>query len=143
MTSADALEELKRFLKSRSASLDTLSVRDGIDAMIDFYRTVRTDDCDLESDGDMLLFQWGTYGRGRFEVDITRQFVRAGGEDEDIWQLSLTFAFAPNAIPSGNRWCASPAELEEFATFVTTHSALAATENETPVGIELNFEAAG
>jgi len=143
MKSADALHEFERFLKSRGASVNSVSVPDGIDAMIEFYRDTRADDCALDSDGDMLLFQWGTYDWGdgpRFEVEITRQFIRDGGEDEDIWQLSLTFVCSPTAIASGNRWCAMPSDLSEFAKFVRSHSAYVAS---VPLQVELNFEPAG
>lgn len=146
MKSSDALKEFERFLKSRGANVDTLSVRDGIDAMIDFYQTVRADDCAVDNDGDMLLLQWGTYdwGQGpRFELGVTRQFIRDGGEDEDIWQLSLKFLFEPNAIESGNRWCASPAELDEFVTFVRTHASQAVAPGARPLGVEVSFEEAG
>jgi hypothetical protein len=46
MKSADALQEFERFLKSRGMSVDTLSARDGINAMIEFYRNTRADDCE-------------------------------------------------------------------------------------------------
>jgi hypothetical protein len=146
MNSRNALHELDRLLGARELSVDKLSVSDGIDAMLDFYRSTRADDCSLDADGDMLLFQWGTYdwGQGeRFELDLTRQLTPNGGEDEDIWQLSLTFMFPPNAIVAGDRWCATPADLAEFARFVRSHAAYAAAVQATPVRIELDFESAG
>ena len=62
--------------------------------MLAFYGSVRFDDVDLAADGDMLLYQWGAYDWGEgesFEFDITRQLILGTGEDEDIFQLSLTF----------------------------------------------------
>ena len=47
--------------------------------MVIFYKNERADDCDIDSDGE------------HFEFDITRQFIGASCEDEEIWQLSLTF----------------------------------------------------
>jgi hypothetical protein len=144
MKSADALHEFKRFLKKGGANVEALSVRQGIDAMIEFYRSTRADDCDLDRDGDMLLFQWGTYdwGQGRrSELDITRQFIPAGREDEDIWQLSLTFLFDPNLNANENRWCMSPTELDDFVAFVGSRAAYLATADGTPVAVELDFEA--
>ena len=94
----------------------------------------------------MLLFQWGSHdwGKGRhFELDITRQFITDDGEDEDIWQLSLTFVYPPNAIASGNRWCPKPADLDAFAKFVMGHEAFSASLNATPIRVELDFECAG
>lgn len=146
MKSGDAMHEFERLLHARGASIDKLSVCDGVDAMIEFYRTIRADDCAIESDGDMLLFQWGTYDWGhgdRFELDLTRQLIRDGAEDDDIWQLSLTFVFPPNPITNGNRWCASPDGLDEFANFVRTHAAYVSASQSTPVRVELDFEATG
>ena len=121
MKSDDALGAFKRLLNERSSN--AVSVADGMEAMFEFYRSTRAADCSLEHDGDMLLFQWGTYdwGKGRhFELDITRQFIRDSGDDDDddIWQLSLRFLFEPNDLEPGNRWCRTPHELEDFARFV-------------------------
>jgi hypothetical protein len=143
MRSQDAREERERLLAVRGLAVAGLSVRDGIEAMLDFYRTVRADDCVIADDGDMLLFQWGTYEAGNvaeFHVDLTRQFIRAGGEDDDIWQLSLTFGFAPAAIASGDRWCATPGELAAFAAFVRSHPSWAMPA---PIGVKLAFEPVG
>jgi hypothetical protein len=46
--------------------------------MLDWYVSERADDVDLSADGDMLLFQWGTYDRAKgpiFQYDITRQLL--------------------------------------------------------------------
>lgn len=94
----------------------------GIAAMIAFFREVTAANCD-PSDGDRLLFQWGTYdwGRGeRFELDITRQFCTPSGEDDGISQLSLTFLFTPDAqlaaLGQGNHWCSGLDDMSEGRT---------------------------
>jgi hypothetical protein len=145
MKSHDALHQLERLLAARGMRVDTLSVTDGIEAMLEFYRSVRADDCALEDGGDMLLLQWGTYDWGegaRFELNLTRQVIPIGGEDEDIWQLQLTFRFDPSAIASGNRWCATPAELDDFTRFARSHAAAAKAYG--PLhSVALVFEQAG
>lgn len=146
MKSADALHEFTRQLAARGTMASNVSVRDGIDAMLEFYRSTRADDCSLADDGDMLLFQWGTYDRGQgpeLELDITRQFVRGVGEDDDLWQLSLTFVFPPQPIASGDRWCHRPDEADDLARFVRSHEAYTAATRATPVRVELDFECAG
>jgi hypothetical protein len=146
MKSSDALHEFERMLKARGRSIDSLSASDGVEAMLDFYRTIRADDCAIDTDGDMLLCQWGTYdwGQGaRFEFDITRQLFRDGADDDDIWQLSLTFVFPPNEIASGDRWCSTPDELDDFAEFVRAHAAYVAACQSRPARVELDFEATG
>jgi hypothetical protein len=74
MKSGDALREFHRLLTARGTSAEVVSVRDSIEAMFDFYRSTRAEDCSFESDGDSLLFQSGTYDWGpgpQFELDIT------------------------------------------------------------------------
>ena len=114
--------------------MSSLTPTQGIRLMLDFYRDIRADGCELDADGDMLLFQWGTYdftGERSFQFDITRQFTIAEPEDEDddsaMSQRSFTFHFAPSpqldALKNGNRWCMSPDELEDFEPFITDSDA--------------------
>ena len=117
----------REFLTQRKLALGGLSPAQGLDAMLDFFAAVRADGCNPDLDEDMLLFQWGTYdwGTGRhFELNFTRQvLVATEDEDErDIWQLSLTLRFPPEAaferFGRGDRWCSTPAEIPAFRTFV-------------------------
>lgn len=83
MKSKKALQELEGYLRRAGHEEVPRQPRIGIQRAIAFYGEVRADDVDLESDGDMLLFQWGTHDWGNgpmFEVDITRQFIRGAGE---------------------------------------------------------------
>ncbi len=150
MKSKHAKREFERHLASRGLEVSKLTPDQGVDAMLSFYRDVRAGDCNVAEQGDMLLYQWGVYdwGKGsRFELDLTRQFVAGGGEDEDIWQLHLTFRFEPandlQAVGEGNRWCQSPAELETFAGFITSHPAKAAVEHRSGGAVEIYYEQAG
>jgi len=112
----------ERFLSPRP--LESLTPVEGIDLMLRFYAEQPADGLMDHEMADMLLFQWGTYhwSQGAFELDITRQLMFGNGEDEDIYQLSLTFRFAPteelNQLTRGNRWCTSRADLEDFRHFV-------------------------
>ena len=137
-------------LGGRAITLVGMRPAEGIDAMLSFYRDVRADSCRLESDGDMLLFQWGTYDWGEgehFSIDITRQFITERGEDEDVWQLHLTFRFAPEAAlraqGAGNRWCRSPSELEGFAALVRASPAYEAVTRRSDGVAALVYECAG
>lgn len=145
-----ARQEFERYLKARGTDLRALSPAASLEAMLAFYRDVRAEGCDLEQNGDMLLYQWGTYDWGKgthFEFDITRQLILEPGEDENIWQLSLTFRFTPDddlrALDSGNKWCSSPAEAEAFAAFVRAHAAYAAVGTRAGADVELRHEQAG
>jgi hypothetical protein len=136
---ANAREEFQIFLNQKGLNEQALSLRDGIEAMLDFYRDMRVNGCLLDEYADMLLFQWGAYGRGEpFSLDLTRQLIfyvpeedelaenevaeDEPAEDEDFWQLSLTFEFEPidqlRALGKGNKWCDSLTELDEFREYV-------------------------
>ena len=101
----------------------------------------------LEDDGDMLLYQWGTYDWGdssHFEVNLTRQFILQDGEDQDIWQLLLTYCFPPQevSIPktSGERWCHNPSDVPSFSDFVLNSPPLAWCSQRIAKSVELRWE---
>jgi hypothetical protein len=128
-----ALKELKRHLAHASVGEAPRTPREGLESMLEFYANVRAVDVDLDADGDMLLFQWGTYDWGNgpmFELDLTRQLIRHGAEDDDIWQLHMTYRFAPSeesrSLGKGDRWCSRPNELADFQRFIENHPATAA-----------------
>src|SRR5438067_2763877 len=136
MKPESAESELLRRVVGAGRTLTSLQPAEGIDLMLDFYRNERVDGCPVADDGDMLLYQWGCYDWGdgeSFELDITRQLIDAGGEDEDIRQLSLTFRFVPNAtlraLGDGNQWCSSPAGLSEFRSFINASAAFSAVRS--------------
>jgi len=128
----EALEAFRALLAGRGWDEAALSVRDGFDAMLDFYRDMRADGCALENDADMLLFQWGTYSTfpraggivaEAFDLNLTRQLILdERGEDDDIWQLALNFEFEPKdqlrALGRGDKWCHSLQELPPFRDYV-------------------------
>jgi hypothetical protein len=139
----------RRFLKRLEAaglSLDTLPPADGVEAMLSYYAEERAEGCDLDSDGDMLLFQWGTHDWGRgpaFEVSIVRQLIVAEEEEDEPRQLDLRFRFEPAAGTSageGNRWCQSPDGLPEFRRFINRSASLKAAGSLTLKSVELRFE---
>lgn len=150
MKSRKALKEFELYLRRTGETQPPRTPRAGIERMAGFYRDVRADDVDLESDGDMLLFQWGTYDWGSgpmFEVDVTRQLIRGPGEDDDIWQLHLTYRFAPSeplrAIGNGDRWCPRPGEIVLFREFIVEHPAIAAVGLRDDGAVQIDYECAG
>jgi hypothetical protein len=101
-----------RILGNHGWRLDTLTVDEGVSAMLEFYTEHRAQHTDLDDDGDGLLLQWGN---GR--VDLTRQLIRSGSPDNPIRQLSLTFV-VEHALPAaGNLWFFDPTEPIEVPEF--------------------------
>jgi hypothetical protein len=148
MTREDAKSRFKALLSERSNGDQPEGI---VACMLDFYRDERVADCRIEDDGDMLLYQWGTYdwGQGRwFDLNITRQFIPAGGDDDQgIFQLSLSMKYTPtpdlDALGSGNRWCGSPGELSEFSDFVKSSAALKAVTGRPCDKFKVEYSQAG
>jgi hypothetical protein len=152
MAPADAQAQFENRLRSQGLELSRLTPDAGFFEAFAFYRDVRPKGCAADGvDGDMLLYQWGTYdwGKGKyFNLDLTRQFILKGTEDDEgIFQLHLIFLYAPvpglESLMDGNRWCRSPAELHGFETFVRTSGAYRTALLHSPVKVHLLYEAAG
>jgi len=118
--------------------------------MLDFYNDERADDCRIEDDGDMLLFQWGTHdwGQGRwFDLNITRQFIPAGRDDDEIFQLSVTAKYSPTAdldgLGSGSKWCGSLDDFPQFDEFVSASDALKRLTGKSCDKVDLTYNQAG
>jgi hypothetical protein len=131
-----ARQEFEAILRGRGLQEGDFNLADGCEAFFDFYRDQRPNGHVFEQhdDADMLLVQWGTYDRGtgkHFTFNLTRQLiVSVEAEDEDIWQLGLTFEFEADnelrAIGSGDKWCHSLSGLPEFRDYVWQSAAFTA-----------------
>lgn len=137
----------KEFLKRLEADgrkLATTGVAEGVAAMLDFYADHRAEGCEIDEDGDMLLYQWGMHDSAKgetFQLDITRQFILP--DEDEPFQLSLTFRFDPSPslcrITSGNEWCGSPESLAELRAYISGSAAYLAVTNLKPKKVELKF----
>ena len=154
MKALQALDDLKSFASESDLSLDRLSPTAAVNLMTEFYQRIRADDCVLEADGDMLLFQWGAYDWGDglfFTYNLTRQFLfpetfEEDGEtwqDDCIWQLALTLKFKPTPdltnLAPGNRWCLTPEQLGDFVSFIHECEATKQIQSQPVESIELTF----
>jgi hypothetical protein len=147
----NALQEFQAFLSRRSLAVATLGIAAGSAAMFDFYQDLRPAGCEQVPDGDMLLFQWGTYDWGEgehFQLDLTRQLILSDeAEDDDIWQLSLTFLFEPvddlRAVGAGNEWCHSLRALEQFRARVCASTAFVVCGTRRILRTTLQYECPG
>ncbi len=79
------------------------------------FSAIPVEDVIKDEDGDMVLFQYGTYDWGSgefFEVDLVRQLMPPGEDDEEdddvIFQLHCTFRYWPTdslrSLGSFERW---------------------------------------
>lgn len=147
MKSENAQKEFETYLRRHGYVGTPNAPRFGLEQMLNFYRDIRARDVSVEESGDMLLFQWGTYdwgSRPHFEVDLTRQLIPEGGDDDDMLQLHITYRLTPSttlrALGEGNQWCRSPAELPAFVRFVIDHPALKAADSGTDVHMEVYLD---
>lgn len=145
-----AKKAFREYLASKGERLPKLTPARAVVAMTSFYRDVRADGCPIEADGDMLLFEWGIFDWGsgaRFEIDIVRQLIAEPGDDDDIWQLHLTFRCEPTealeGLGKGSRWCHSPHDLPDFLAFVESHPIFRALPPGSVFVPELWYECAG
>ena len=94
-------QEFENFLTGRGLRESDLDPAGGFDALFDFYRDMRPQGRAFEQHED--------------------------AEDEDIWQLNLTFELEPSdelrALGDGNKWCGSRPELDEFREYVRRSAA--------------------
>lgn len=147
MKAKNAKKDFQNLIKKSGTPISSLTPAKGIRLMLDFYRDVRADKCELDEDRDMLLFQWGTYNFSdgeSFQFNLTRQFIVPESEDDDCMsQLSFTFHFPPSPqlanLKSANQWCSTPDDLENFESFITASSAYEAVANATPAKVTLEY----
>lgn len=151
MKPTELLSTFRAKLRTSGIVLNQAPPEDAFKALLEFYEHERAEGCDLESDGDMLLFQWGSnnWGAGpEVEIDLTRQVILPDKEDDQaIWQLHLTYRFLPTAelskLGSGERWCSTPSELAELRAFMESTPAYQTLARLKPQGVTLDFECAG
>jgi hypothetical protein len=136
------------FLKARFLTTDALTAEDLLDSMAGWYLAERVGDADsIDRDGDMLLVQWGRWdwigeGNSTWQFDITRQAMAAAEEidDQEMWQFSvrLHFADSPESrrIEESNRWCRSPADIDDWHDFVRSSAAFSYAAGRPSLSVE-------
>jgi hypothetical protein len=145
MTPSESLASFKAFASTSGIALESCTPREGLAQMFAFYDEVVSVGCGGR-DGDMLMFQWGTYdwGSGRnFELNITRQFIEEDAQDDDaISQLRLTYKFGPTTeleeITPGNLICEGSQASTVIRDFAAAHPAFVAVADQKPEAVELH-----
>lgn len=150
MQIAESPDSLRKFLEQRSLALDRSAPVTLFAALIDWFESERAQDAaPIEEDGDMLLFQWGTYDWGdrpTFQYNLTRQLITSAVDvdDQQIWQLGLTAHYAPTArltqLGSANRWCGSPSECDDLRERIRASAVTEQLAAEDPMRVEMTFD---
>lgn len=138
-----AIERFLARIGSDESSLQSLPPADGIEAMLAFYSEERAEGCPLSKDGDMLLYEWGTYDWGdgeSFEFNITRQFI----DTKRVFrQLRLIYKFAVSkgtrACGASNRWCELPDDVNDFRRFILASKAYKLVQSLAPISVTLKL----
>ena len=144
------IEEIEKIINDS----EPLKLGDGselLELVVSLYEKYRIEGTEIEEDGDMLLFQWGTYDWGKgnfFEVDLTRQTTLALDDPDDasesMRQLSTTLLFTPTSetqeIGEGNQWCSSPGSIAQFLEFIKSSAAFTWSTENTPHKVCVELE---
>jgi hypothetical protein len=144
MGHADQVETDFRAL--HPGKLEDLPVTKAFALLLRFYDEYRpTGAMPLDEDGDMLLYEWGTYnwGNGRsFNLSLTRQVLYPDGEhDQAVWQLRLIFKYPAepdlDALKSGSAWLHDPSGMTEFRSGIFDSASFAACSRKSPLSTEV------
>ena len=132
MSPEDSLAVFRERLRRADFKQEALQPSEVLAQMLSFYREVRADKCDLEAEGDMLLFEWGNHdtedGDNEFFLDFTRQFILDGDEDEDgMSQLYVRLHYPSTEelqrLGEGNHWCEHPDQAAAFEEYILASEA--------------------
>lgn len=150
MKTREALKQFEEFLADKKVDIHAAPPKQGLMALVLFYRDVRAEDVELMADGDMLLYQWGTYDWGQgeqFELNLTRQLMYVADEEDDIFQLSLTYRYPPTddlrALGKQEQWCFHPEELDDLVAILQASEPYTRLEAEPAQAVELDFGTTG
>ena len=148
MNSGHVIDSFGRYLRGKGVTMNSLSLSSFPGLFVGYYLDVQFDNLDLENDGDLLLYQYGTYDWGSdmfFTIDFVRQFcVMPDGElDPDIFQQHITFYFDPHAfenIQSFNVWSSKCSDVTEFELIIVTSTGFSAAASTESLKQEMFFE---
>lgn len=148
MTEEDINRSFNSFAEGKGINTSDLSLSDFPRLLIDYYKDVEFTEVDRADDGEMLLFEYGTYdwGEGRFfEVGFTRQFYQffADAEDHEVIQQSFTFYFEPERfqhIESFDLWSNAAATLAEYEKAIVGSEGYLEALRRRPERFEISIE---
>lgn len=148
MSPETSLDRFRDQLAQSGLTQESLTPSEVLAQMLRFYREVRAEKCDLTSEGDMLLFEWGSHDAGdsemEFFLDFTRQFILDGDEDEDgMSQLFVRLHYPLTGdlakLGDGHHWCEHPDDAAKFEEYILSCEAYRTVVALTPQDIILDW----
>ena len=142
----DIKKAYRKIIKQEKDSGTFLTVDNLLSFSIKQYSEIHVENIlSIEEDGDMLLFQYGSYDEKSFYIDITRQLIpdeENACEDENIWQLSLVFFYDVKdfvRIEDDNSWNTDFKTTEEWLNQIKHSEVYRIAKNLTAIKYELDF----
>jgi hypothetical protein len=113
-----ALPELQKAVDAQVSKANALTADSVIRVMVDFYQKIQIQSLEEANDGDMLLFQYGSYNWSdeeglKFELSVVRQLMIARKWEDELHQLELRLLYSPSefeGIEAVTLWKAESAE---------------------------------
>ena len=147
----ESYTEFRRFLKGRGQTLKSLSVPDGLEAAIEFYRSFRVEDASHDGDGFAYSCSMPFRERGtRFELAFFRLFKSANGSFEPSrLRLSLCFNWLDvvrwlgrpdSGLPQSNHYAWELPDLGRLREVLEHDATYQAIIDRSPKTVELRFE---
>ena len=143
----EAITAFEKQLKNSIIDFHNISVELLIDQQLTFYKKIRAKNVSYENDGDMILFQWGTYdwGEGKyFQFDIARQFIETDKNGDDaISQFHTILFYDPNSIGEeiqGNKWFNNYKNTDEIKIFILQSDIYERIKSLKPIKREISWE---
>jgi hypothetical protein len=147
----DAQRNLMDVASQHGLDLASLDPSEAVDIMIHWYETMEAvDAAPNDEDGDALLFQWGSFEFEHlrtFQYDITRQMISSDGDEQVVWQLSLTLHYEPTPESENLRgdkdfWCLAKAGIQTWRAAVQASAATSYVTQRRPLRVAVTFEQA-
>ncbi len=139
-------EKLIELMKDKGFEIEKINLEKGFSLISDFYENTRSENCGIDQDGDMLLFQWRFLpNESKYEIDIVRQFTLSDLDADDrMSQLHFIFNFPISenisSIPDGDIWCHSLEEISEFNKDVNNNKVYEILKSISPISAQINYE---
>lgn len=119
----------------------------GFATMFDFYRNYRAAEAlPITEDGDMLIFQFGTYDWGQgmmFNLVLTRQLIFPDVDQPILWQLNLSYLYDPepqlDALSGTGDWINDPNNLDHQLEDVMNSEAVSAGLSRRPIKVDVDW----